>query len=993
MRETLPVTRASELRVLGGLSLRRGGKSVPLGGPKAQLLLAVLVAHRHGRVSADRLVEVLWAGTPPKSAMATIQSQISRLRAVLAPGFGISFETAGYRLEVIDGEVDASRFEALLARSRTLADEESLRALNDSLRLWEGSAYGQFSDAAEVSSEAVRLDELRLVATDEWAEARMAMGDPASMVGELEALVSAHPYRESYWRLLMLALYRTGRQAEALRRASELRSILGQEVGLDISPAMRELEAQVLADDPCLLIEHESTPSARPAVPSLPRLQGSTSFVGREPDVTTLSAELEQQPLVTITGAGGVGKTRLALRIAGRVIDEFEDGVTVVEFAALRDPSGTAQVIAQALDVQPHQHRTIETTIEDYLAPAHTLLVLDNCEHVTEILAPLVDRLRASCPDLRILATSRQSLGLAGEYVEVLAPLTLPMPEADLIDELADSSAVELFVSRAAVAFPGFVLTEQNSAAVADICRRLDGLPLALELAAAQLRTMGVDALAARLNKRIELLGQTQRGADGRQRTLHDLVKWSHDLLTPEERQVFEQLAVFAGGFDLAAAESVCTIGDGRMSAVGHIVSLVDKSMVVLVDPATSRYQLLESLREFGLDQLRESGALDAAEDRHLEWFVGLGERGAIGLDSPEEATWSADLQRDYDNFRAAHLTAVRQGDADRALRLVSALREHAFRRINYEITTWAGASAALDGAEGHPELPTALGVVAYGAFVRGDMQTAIELAHQALHASRDSELSASGLPERVLGNAHFYLEQTDEALRWMDRMVLSARRADSPGRIARDLFMQSVAYTSVGDDIRGAALAGEAAAAAGVVGSRTAQALADYAYGLALESADPDEALAILERAGSVGAEAGNRWIECFALTEVHSLRASQGDHPRALAGLAEVVDTWYRGGDWANQWLSLRRVLGVFAELDALDAAAVLHGALTAVGAAQAMPIVPVNAERLTRDIDDVRSQLGPSDFADAVRRGASMTDREIVSFVQQEIRSLTD
>lgn len=983
---------ACELRVLGGVALHRGGAAIPLGGPKAQLLLSVLIAHRQGRVSVDRLVNVLWPDTPPKTATATIQSNVSRLRSVLTPGFAISFEPAGYRLELTGGDVDAGRFEALLARSRTLELGESLRALDDALRLWEGPAFGPFADAAEVNSEAVRLDELRLVATDQWAEAKMATGDPASMVGELESLVSTHPFRESYWRLLMLALYRTGRQAEALRRASELRSILGREVGLDVSPGIRELEAQILADDPALLVASDAKNVPRATTPSLPRLQGSTSFVGRDPDVAALTAALERQPLVTITGAGGVGKTRLAFRVAGRMIDQFDDGVLVVEFAALRDPAGAAQVIAQALDVQPRQHRTIETTIEDYLAPAHILLLLDNCEHVTEALSPLVDRLRASCPGLRILATSRQPLGLAGEYVEVLAPLTVPRPDAALIGDLGDSSAVELFVSRSAVALPGFVLTEQNSAAVAEICRRLDGLPLALELAAAQLRTMGVEALAARLNKRIELLGQTQRGADGRARTLHDLVKWSHDLLTIEERQVFDQLAVFAGGFDLAAAESVCTIGDGEMSAVGHIVSLVDQSMVVLVDPETSRYQLLESLREFGLDQLGIRAALDAAEDRHLRWFVDLGERSALGLDSPQEATRSADLQRDYDNFRAAHLTAVRRGDADRALRLVAALREFAFRRINYEIMSWADASVALEDSDGHALLPVALGIVAYGAFVRGDMSTAIERADEALRVSDDSELSTSGLPERVLGNAHFYLEHTEEAMRWMNRMLLSARRADEQGRIAHDLFMQSVAYTSIGDEIRGAVLAGEARAAADAAGSPTAHALADYALGLALESTDPEEALALLERAAAVGAEAGNRWIEAFALTEVHSLRATHGDRLRALEGLAEVVDTWYRGGDWANQWLSLRRVLGVLVDLDELDAAAVLHGALTAVGASQAMPSAPVDAVRLSRRIDDVRSQLGPGAFADAVRRGASMSDREIVSFVQRHIMSLT-
>ncbi len=986
------MSEAAELKVLGGVGLHRGGEALPLGGPKAELVLSILIAHRGSFIATDRLVEALWHGEPPKSAVATVQSLVSRLRAVLDPDFTIAFGSGGYRLEVLDGEIDAARFEALLTRARTGGEDTAIAILDSALGLWHGPAFGTYADEADIHGEALRLDELRLVATDEWAEARMANGDHASMVSELESLVTRHPLRECYWRLLMLALYRTGRQAEALRRASELRAILRAEVGLDPSPTTWELEAQILADDPALLAKSE--PSRRRAA-SLggPRaLQGATSFVGRDPDVAALSEAIDQQPLITITGPGGVGKTRLALRVAAAVMDDFDDGVVVVELAALRDPSGTAQVIAQALDIQQRQHRTIEATLAEYLAPARTLLVLDNCEHVTETLAPLVDHLRSSCPGLRILATSRHSLSLAGEYIEVLAPLSIPSPEAE-IDEIGSAAAVELFVARAAATVPGFGLTEDNAEAIANICRRLDGLPLALELAAARLRTMGIVSVSAGLNHRIELLGQTQRGADGRQRTLHDLVKWSYDLLTLEERHVFEQLAVFAGGFDLPAAEAVCILADEEMSVVGHVSSLVDKSMVVLSDRETSRYQLLEPLREFGLDHLRIRDAVAATEDRHLRWFVDRAEHAAIGLDSPTEATWSSELLSDFGNYRAAHLTAVRRGDADGALRLVNALREFSFRRVNYEIVSWADRSVAINAAADHPEYATALAVSAYGAFVRGDRQLAIDLAEQALSFSENSELSETGLPERVLGNVYFYLKQYDEAFRWMDRMLLSARRADSSARITHGLYMESIAYTTTGDGIRGAVLAGEAKAASDATGSPTSVAMADFALGLALEITEPDEALALLRGASLTASEAGNRWIEAFALTEVHSLEAKRGDLLVALAGYSHVVDLWFRGGDWANQWLSLRRVLGILVELEEHVAAAVLHGALTAVGAAQAMPIGPVASEHLSESVDDVGSFLGPTEFADAVRRGASMKDREIIDFVQQQIASLTD
>jgi len=820
------------------------------------------------------------------------------------------------------------------------------------------------------------------------AEARMLCGNPAKMVGELEALVDVHPLRESYRRLLILALYRTGRQAEALRSANDFRRTLVQELGLDLSPKLRELEAQVLADDPRLLVEHAESATLRSTKVGAPRLLGATSFVGRDPDVASLAGTLDRESLVTVTGPGGVGKTRLAMRVAGQIIEQLKDGVAVVEFASLRDPAGTAQMIAHALDIQQQQHRTIEATIEEHLTPSRSLLLLDNCEHVTATLAPIVDRLRSSCPDLKILATSRQPLGLAGEYIEALAPLAVPSSGAESIEEIRRSPAVELFVSRAASCSPGFSLTEENAVAVAGICNRLDGLPLALELAAARLRTMGTDGLVARLQERIEMPGQTLRGADGRQRTLEDLVRWSHNLLGLEERHVFEQLAVFAGGFDFSAAEVVCLTNNTRIPVTSLVTSLVDKSMVQLVDVTTQRYRVLAPLREFGADRLSERQVLEETENRHLDWFIDLADRGEHGLDTPEEASWSTALHDDYDNLRAAYRTAVQRGDLNVAMGLIASLREFAFRRVNYELTSWADEVVDLVGNETAPHLPTALAVSAYGSFVRGDMDTAITVAHDALQVSGASELSESGLAERVLGNAYFYTEKIDEAMYWMDRLLLSARRADSGGRIVHALYMRSVAQSSLGDGIRGAVLAGEAKEAAQSLGSPTAHAQADYALGVALKSTDSVEALALLERSSALGAQAGNRWIEAFALTEVHSLKALDGDELAALHGYAEVVDTWYRGGDSAYQRLSLRRMLGILVKLDELEAAAVVHGSLTAVGAAHALPIVRGDAARLSQDVDDVRSSLGQERYEEAVERGASMNDAEIVRFVRQHL-----
>lgn len=980
------------LRVLGGVEVEVGGEVRPAGGPKAQQLLAILTAHRGQPVSMARFIDSLWEHDPPPSATATVQSQISRVRSVLAPGFRVVLTPGGYRLEAVDGEVDADRFEALFHQARAEEPAVAVPLLDAALALWQGEAFSSCAEVAEVRPEALRLDELRLVVTDAWAEARLVTGDPATMVGELQALVERNPLREACWRLLMLALHRSGRQAESLRCAARYRAQLAQGVGLDPSPAVVDLEARILAGDPSLLVPNAHRRVLRRAVAGAPQLQGATSFVGRDAEVEELVDAIREQSLVTIVGPGGVGKTRVAMRVAASAIGRAKDGVTVVELAPLRDPGGVTQVVAAALDIQPRQYRTLESTIADHLAASDSVLVLDNCEHLTKAITPLVDRLRSTCPRVRILATSREPLGLAGEYVRVLAPLTLPDPGAVTADEIRRSSAVELLVARAEVATPGFVLDDANAVAVASICRRLDGLPLALELAAARLRVMDAAALAERLQQRLGLLDDAQRGSDGRPRTLNDLVEWSHALLAPPEQELFEQLSVFAGGFELSAVEAVCAIAP--TDAIGTLASLVEKSMVLRTHPTRSRYRLLEPLREFGGDRLRARGGLGVAEERHLDWFRDLAERGAAGLEGPDEASWSDWLARDHDNFRAAHRTALDRGDVDSALRIVCALREYAFRSIQYEITTWADASAHLEGAADHPAFADALGVSAYGRFVRGDMEAAIALARTAVDGAvgADGAPFGSGLPERVLGNALFYLSRTDDALLWMDRMVERSRTSGSDAQLAHALYMRSVAETSVGNSVRGAVLAGEATAVGAASGSPTARAQADYALGLALESTDPESALSHLERAGSRAGSAGNRWIEAFALTEVHWLRARNGYPMAGLAGYVDIVDTWHRGGDWANQWLSLRRVLGILVEVGALEPAAVLHGALTAVGAAHALPFEPAGADELSRCITTLRSELGPSGFAAAVRRGASMDDSEIVAFVKGQIRSIT-
>jgi predicted ATPase len=548
---------------------------------------------------------------------------------------------------------------------------------------------------------------------------------------------------------------------------------------------------------------------------------------------------------------------------------------------------------------------------------------------------------------------------------------------------------VQLFLDRAVAARPGFETTDENIPALAELCRRLDGLPLALELAAARLRSLGPEAIVERLDQRFRILDAGPHRGDQRHRTLGDLVGWSYELLTGPEQTVFQRLSKFAGGFDLRAAEAVCSDEDDTLEV---ILALVDKSMIQVADPDEPRYQLLETLREFGHARLEAAGDADRLADAHLRWFLAMAEQAAIGLTGPDEAGWSRRIDRDFDNLRAAHAHAVRVGDADAALRIVASLREFAFRRIRYELTTWAAASIAIPTADAHPRYPVVLAVVAYGHFVRGDLEAAVTTAQDAVLAAERLGVTTSGLAERALANALFYRGRPDDAIDLMAKMVASARDGGSPARLAHALYMRSVAETSVGRSVPGAAMAGEAQAVASSCSSPTAKAQAMYALGLALEGTDASQSLELLRSSADVAAAAGNRWIESFARTEVWWLEARMGDPLAGLAGSAAVIENWYRGGDWASQWLSLRHVFGILYQLDDHRAAAILHGALTAAGAAYALPFEPADAERLDALVSTLRTQLGPEPFAVAVREGAAMPDADLVAFVLRRIAALT-
>ncbi|QFG22638.1 BTAD domain-containing putative transcriptional regulator [Actinomadura sp. WMMB 499] len=663
---------------------------------KVRAVLAALLVEPGRTVSADRLIDALWEDRPPRNPAGTLQARVSQLRKVLdgaEPGARalVATRPSGYALAAGPDAVDAGRFAALLVRARDTADPLARsRLLGEALGLWRGPAFADFADAEFVRPAIVELEERRLAALEEHAETRLELGEHAALAAELAGPVAREPLRERLRAAHLRALHRAGRRGEALTGYHELRERLAGELGVDPSPELAELYQEILDDRPAEPVRPR--PAVRLPVPL-------DELIGRDAAVARARDALREHRLVTLTGAGGVGKTRLAVETAGRAAADHPDGVWFVELAPLR-PRTAADVagpVARTLglrDEPADPGAGIVDRLADALRGRRALLVLDNCEHAAEPVAELVARLLAGAPGLRILATSREPLGVPGERLRIVPPLDLPGTGSDP-DGLRRYGAVRLFVARASAAAPGFALDAATAPWVASICRRLDGVPLALELAATRVRALGVRELAAALDDRFRVLGGARRGPE-RQRTLRATIDWSWGLLDGDERAALRRLAVHAGG---CTAEAAAEVSGADLDVLAR---LVDRSLVAR--GADGRYRLLESIAAYGLERLREAGEEGELRLRHARHLVDLAERAAGGLRGPEQAEWLGRLDAEAAGFRAA----LEHAPPDLALRLVNALAWHWFLRGRFgeARSAFADVLASAPSAPSGPERP-----------------------------------------------------------------------------------------------------------------------------------------------------------------------------------------------------------------------------------------------------------------------------------------------
>ncbi|MBI1742495.1 tetratricopeptide repeat protein [Candidatus Acetothermia bacterium] len=1011
---------------------------------KTQTLLKVLLISRGQVFTQDQLIEALFSDLDPQKAVRNLHARLSELRRVLEPNlskgtdsrFILNVGQQGYCFsKEVSCWVDTEEFEKLfkLAQEAEQAGQwpQALDDYQETNSLYQGKYLAEDRDEKWASTTREHWNELYLISLGRLAECYARLGQYNQAIEHCRKLIVLAPERESIYRQQMLYHFLSTDQNESLKAYQACVKALHDHLSAKPSPETQKLYEQIVQGHVEGIDELYSKPPV--AVPRRHNLLlPLTSFIGRKKERAEVKRLLSSSRLITLTGVGGCGKTRLALQVASEIVDEFTDGVWCIELAALSDPTLVPQAVATVLEVREEAGRSMVVTLTDHLRLQQLVLVLDNCEHLIQACAQLAETLLRECPTLKILASSREALGIAGEIAWRVPSLSLPnLQPWPPLEDLTQQEAIQLFCERATVHEPSFMVTDQNALAVAQICRRLDGIPLAIELAAARIKVLTAEQIAARLDDSFRLLTGGSRTALPRQQTLRAAIDWSYELLTEKERVLLRRLSVFVGGWTLDAAEYVCSAeGIKKFEVLDLLTHSVDKSLVLVQGQnGESRYKMLETVRQYAREKLRESADVEIARDHHRDWFLALAECADPELKGPNQSVWAERLEVEHNNLRAALEWSLTAKDgAEPGLRLAGALsgfwhwRDHAS-----EGCQWLE-RVLQRGDRTSPALRVkALYKLGWMSWYLGNLRSGLALLEKAISLAREvgmkedlaiallylghaqqyennwgqsttrlteslrlfRELSDEWGMARVLtrlGLGEWWQGHYRQATTLLEESLTIFQKLKDKRSMALSLNILGLVFYSQGDLHRATALFEESLALFQELGETGSVVLSNLGS-LANIQGDYERASKLLEKSIALYRKEGSKLGIAMALPHLGNLAVNLDDLHRALAlfkeGLVVSNEISYKPGIISG----IKGIATVASRHGNIIRAARLLGAAEALREAIGIVIVPDERIMGEQTLAIGRSALGEETFAKAWAQGLAMTLEQAIAYALEQ------